>query len=102
MTDDAPAKDHRVGNALVLGSAVLLALAAVQRYTHALPGSDARFELARERCYGVARAGQNDCGTARHACAGRATGDGGSDEWISLPTGTCARIVGGRVREAGA
>jgi uncharacterized membrane protein len=101
MTDRA-AKDHRVGNAIVLGSAVLVALAAVQRYTHALPGSDAAFELARERCYGVARAGRNDCGTAQHACAGRATRDGAGDEWISLPAGTCARIAGGRVKSSGA
>jgi len=23
-----------------------------------------------EKCYGIAKAGQNDCGTAKHACAG--------------------------------
>jgi uncharacterized membrane protein len=92
---------HRIGNALVLGGAVLVALAAVQRYTHALPGSDAKFHLARERCYGVARAGSNDCGTSQHACAGRAPADRAADEWISLPAGTCARLAGGRVRNSG-
>ena len=102
MTADSHARNHRLGNALVLGSAVLLALAAVQRYTHSLPGSDATFKLTRERCYGVARSGDNDCGTAHHACAGRATRDNGTDEWISLPAGTCARIVGGRVKSSGA
>jgi len=96
-----PRKSHAVGNALVLGSAVLLALAAVQRYTHALPGSPAQFAQDRERCYGVARAGQNDCGTATHACAGRATRDRAPDEWVSLPAGTCARIAGGRVKTTG-
>jgi uncharacterized membrane protein len=101
MTDASPAKDHRVGNAIVLGSAVLIALAAVQRYTHALPGADAAFKLARERCYGVARAGRNDCGTAQHACAGRATRDNAGDEWISLPAGTCTRIAGGLVKSSG-
>jgi uncharacterized membrane protein len=101
MTDRA-ARNHRVGNAIVLGSAVLVALAAVQRYTHALPGSDATFKLARERCYGVARAGRNDCGTSQHACAGRAARDNAGDEWISLPAGTCARIAGGRVKSSGA
>ena len=25
-----------------------------------------------EKCYGVAKAGKNDCGTAKHACAGMA------------------------------
>jgi len=95
-------KSHRVGNALVLGSAVLVALAAVQRYTHALPGSDAEFALQRERCYGVARAGQNDCGTSQHACAGRAMRDASADEWLSLPAGTCARIAGGQLKTGGA
>ena len=94
-------KDHRLANAVVLGGAVLVALAAVQRYTHALPGSDSAFPLPRERCYGVASAGQNDCGTAQHACAGRSTRDNAGDEWISLPAGTCARIAGGRLKSAG-
>ena len=92
------ANSHRAGNAIVLGSAVLVALAAVQRYTHALPGSDKQFTLQRERCYGIARAGHNDCGTSQHACAGRATRDGAGDEWVSLPAGTCARIAGGRMK----
>lgn len=99
MSDDA--KSHRVGNALVLGGAVLVALAAVQRYTHALPGSEAAFSLPRERCYGVARAGQNDCGTSLHACAGRATRDEAGDEWLSLPAGTCLRLAGGRLKVGG-
>ena len=101
MTRDAPAGDRRAANAVVLASAALVALAAIHRYTHALPGSEAAFKLSRERCYGVARAGQNDCGTAQHACAGRAAEDRGADEWISLPAGTCARIAGGRVRNSG-
>ena len=25
-----------------------------------------------EKCYGIAKAGQNDCGTATHGCAGEA------------------------------
>jgi uncharacterized membrane protein len=83
-------------HALVLGAAVLAALAAAQRFTHALPGSSARFEQARERCHGVARAGHNDCGTSQHACAAQALHDRADDEWISLPAGTCARIAGGR------
>ena len=55
----------------------------------------------KEKCYGVAKAGQNDCGTAQHACAGRSTRDDAGDEWISLPAGTCARIAGGRLKSAG-
>jgi uncharacterized membrane protein len=92
------ARGHAVGNTLVLGGAVIVALLALQRYTHALPGSSTEFALARERCYGVARAGRNDCGTAQHACAGRAARDAAHDEWIGLPAGTCAKISGGSVK----
>lgn len=89
---------RRLGNTLVLGGAVFVALAAVQRYTHSLPGSSAEFKLQRERCYGVARAGKNDCGTSVHACAGQALRDADSSEWVSLPAGTCSKIVGGKVK----
>lgn len=89
---------NRLCNTLVVGGAVLVAIAAVQRYTHLLPGASAEFPLARERCYGIARAGSNDCGTSTHACAGQALVDGAREEWISLPAGTCSRIVGGESR----
>jgi uncharacterized membrane protein len=88
---------HVFGNTVVLSGAVLVALFALERYTHALPGSPDQFKFARERCYGVARAGQNDCGTSTHACAGRAVRDSDPEEWISLPAGTCARIAGGEL-----
>jgi uncharacterized membrane protein len=85
---------HVFGNTVAVSAAVLVALLALERYTHALPGSPDQFKFARERCYGVARAGQNDCGTSTHACAGRAVRDSAADEWISLPAGTCSRIAG--------
>jgi uncharacterized membrane protein len=50
-----------------------------------------------EKCGGIVKAGQNDCGTAKHSCAAQATKDGAKDEWIYLPAGTCAKIVGGAV-----
>lgn len=89
---------HRIGNAVVFGSAIFVALAAVQRYTHALPGSSKEFKLQRERCYGIARAGKNDCGTSVHACAGQALADLDRTEWLSLPAGTCDKIIGGKVK----
>src|ERR1700716_2031264 len=48
----------------------------------------------KEKCYGVAKAGQNDCGTARHSCAGKATKDNASDEWKYVPRGTCQQMGG--------
>jgi len=48
-----------------------------------------------ERCYGVAKAGQNNCGNASHGCAGEATINGGKADWMFLPDGLCNKIVGG-------
>lgn len=48
-----------------------------------------------EKCYGIAKAGTNDCATATEACAGQSKKDGAKDAWIGLPKGTCSKIVGG-------
>ena len=48
----------------------------------------------REKCYGIAKKGQNDCGTARHTCAGKAKKDNEPDEWKYVPQGTCEKMGG--------
>lgn len=48
-----------------------------------------------EKCYGVAKAGKNDCAANGHACAGQAKKDADPNEWISVPTGTCERLMNG-------
>ena len=48
-----------------------------------------------EKCYGVAKAGKNDCASRAHACSGQATKDKSDKEFIKLPKGTCDRIMGG-------
>lgn len=52
---------------------------------------------AREKCYGIAKAGQNDCAikTGAHACAGQARKDNDPNEWKYVPRGTCEK-AGGR------
>jgi len=47
-----------------------------------------------ERCYGVVKAGRNDCSTATTACPGSAKQDSQKDAWLYLPKGTCAKITG--------
>ena len=48
-----------------------------------------------EKCYGVAKAGQNDCGTAKHACAAMgAKVDGDANEWKYVAKGTCEKMGG--------
>ena len=49
-----------------------------------------------EKCYGVAKAGKNDCQTAASSCAGTSKKDNQADAWISVPKGTCDKIVGGK------
>ncbi len=48
-----------------------------------------------EKCFGIAKAGKNDCQTASSSCAGTSKKDGQTDAWMYVPAGTCARIVGG-------
>jgi len=57
---------------------------------------DAKAE-EKEKCYGVAKAGSNDCGSkfADHSCAGHSTVDGSTAAFISLPKGLCERLAGG-------
>lgn len=53
-----------------------------------------------EKCYGVAKAGKNDCQTANSSCAGTSKKDGDKSAWISVPKGTCEKIVGGSLQTA--
>ena len=48
-----------------------------------------------EKCYGVARAGMNDCFTAINSCAGTVTTDNSPAAWIYVPQGTCKKLTGG-------
>lgn len=50
-----------------------------------------------EKCYGIVKAGKNDCQTNVSACAGTATKDGQKDAWLYLPKGSCEKIVGASV-----
>lgn len=49
-----------------------------------------------EQCYGIAKAGQNDCASATgsHACSGMATKDNDPDEWKYVAKGTCEKAGG--------
>ena len=53
-----------------------------------------------EKCFGIAKAGQNDCATATgsHSCAGQAKSDKAPDDWKYVAKGTCEK-VGGRLAE---
>jgi uncharacterized membrane protein len=54
-----------------------------------------------EKCYGIVKAGQNDCQTSNSACAGTAEVDGKPTAFIVVPKGTCNKIVGGSLKSKG-
>ena len=51
-----------------------------------------------EKCYGVAKAGKNDCQTANSSCSGTSKRDGQRDAWVYVPKGTCERLVNGSMQ----
>jgi uncharacterized membrane protein len=55
-----------------------------------------------EKCFGIAKAGENDCQTANSSCAGTSRRDGQGDAWIYLPAGTCGKLIGGSLQPKGA
>ncbi len=54
-----------------------------------------------EKCYGVAKAGKNDCQTATSSCAGTSKVDRKADAFIAVPKGTCGKIAGGSLSPKG-
>ena len=74
---------------LIIASAVAAAIG--------MPGIALAQKAETEKCYGVSKAGQNDCQTASSSCAGTSKKDAQADAWLSVPTGTCEKIVGGKL-----
>lgn len=59
-------------------------------------GSSTAFaaDQAKEKCYGVAKAGHNDCAANGHSCAGQAKADNDPAEWKYVPKGECEKMGG--------
>ncbi len=56
----------------------------------------------KEKCFGVAKAGQNDCASIHgsHTCAGQAKVAFDNREWRYVPNGTCKQLKGLTEEEA--
>jgi uncharacterized membrane protein len=67
-----------------------------------LIGQASAEEKAKEKCFGVAKAGQNDCAnlSGTHSCAGQSKVDKGADEWKYVAKGTCKDLGGTSADEA--
>ena len=59
-------------------------------------------EPAKEKCFGVAKAGQNDCGSkySKHSCAGQSKIDNDPNDFKLVAAGTCLKM-GGKLSPAG-
>jgi uncharacterized membrane protein len=90
----------KVSTASLLGSAGLLAIVAIAS-SHVesvkaqvnVPKPNYRYE----KCYGIAKAGQNDCFGVGNSCGGTSKKDRDPEAWIYVPKGTCNKIVGGEL-----
>jgi uncharacterized membrane protein len=53
-------------------------------------------DATKDKCFGVAKAGQNDCASATgsHSCAGTATKDKDAGDWKYVEKGTCEKMGG--------
>lgn len=59
-------------------------------------------DAAKEKCFGIAKAGQNDCAnlSGSHSCAGQAKVDNDKGEWKYVAKGTCVSMKGMTMDEA--
>ena len=80
-------------NKLLIGAALAGALTA----SVANAGDMGKMPEGKEKCYGIAKAGKNDCASAKkggHACAGHAEKDNDGNEWKFVNKGECEAMKG--------
>ena len=81
---------------LIVSSALASALAL------GLIGQVAAQDKGKEKCYGISKAGQNDCAnlSGSHSCAGQSKVDNEAGEWKYVAKGTCKSLKGMSAEEA--
>jgi uncharacterized membrane protein len=59
-------------------------------------------DMDKDKCFGVAKAGQNDCGSnkSKHSCAGQSKVDNDPNDFKLVAAGTCEKM-GGKLAPAG-
>jgi uncharacterized membrane protein len=78
----------------VIAAAFAAAVASPALLSAQKPSPEPSFKA--EKCYGVAKAGKNDCAsTGNNSCGGTSKRNADPKAWIYVPEGYCERIVGG-------
>ena len=79
---------------VVIASTLAAAVAAPSVLSAQAPVPAPSFKA--EKCYGLAKAGQNDCASAgNNSCGGTSRISSDPKAWIYVPEGYCDRLVGG-------
>lgn len=78
------------------------ALAAALALGYGAPAAAHMADDSKDRCYGVAKAGQNDCSNlaGTHDCSGEAAVDNDPGEWMFVAKGSCRQLKGMSAAEA--
>ena len=79
-------------NKALLVSALTVAVAGFAVSSYADEKADGK-----EKCYGVAKAGKNDCASGSNSCAGSTAKDG--QGFLVVPKGTCEKLVNGSLTD---
>ena len=81
---------------LFIASALAAAIAAPSLASAQAPVAAPTFKA--EKCYGIAKAGKNDCAsTGNNSCGGTSRANADPRAWVYVPAGYCERIVGASV-----
>jgi uncharacterized membrane protein len=91
---------NKPNNLILISSAGLLAIVATAS-SH-VERVDAQVNVPKpsyqyEKCYGIVKAGQNNCFGVGNSCGSTSQKDGDPQAWLYLPKGTCNKIVGGKL-----
>jgi uncharacterized membrane protein len=82
----------------IIASAFAVALAAPAILSAQKPVPEPK-NFKAEKCYGIAKAGANDCAsTGNNSCGGTSKLASDPRAWIYVPAGYCERIVGGSLK----
>jgi len=80
---------------------VTAAVASALAMTLAGGAARAADDSGKEKCYGISKAGQNDCAnkSGTHSCAGQTKSDFSAEDWKYVAKGTCEKMGGAMTPE---
>jgi uncharacterized membrane protein len=89
--------NHRLAVSSALASVLALGLIGQASSQTTMPDGKGK-----DKCYGIAKAGQNDCAniSGSHSCAGQSKVDNDPGEWKYVAKGTCKDMKGLSADEA--